>query len=67
MGLLLHLKNFVLNEVAGYLFFPLLFRPQETWQTALAGFALFRVLDIVKVFPANIVDKTMKNKWGDAG
>lgn len=56
--------NFVLDEIAGYLFVPVLYRAQENWRTALIGFVLFRVLDIVKVFPANIVDKRMKNRWG---
>ena len=57
-------KNFVLDEIAGYLFVPLLFRSTESIFTAVYGFILFRFFDIIKFFPANIVDKNMKNKWG---
>ena len=57
-------KNFVLDEVAGYLCVPLFYRATESLETALWGFVLFRALDMIKIWPANIVDKTWRNKWG---
>ena len=47
----------VIDEVAGYvaaiLFVPL------TWQTAVAAFFIFRVLDVVKPFPAGYIDANL--------
>ncbi|HVN86942.1 MAG TPA: phosphatidylglycerophosphatase A [Candidatus Binatia bacterium] len=44
----------VIDEVAGYvaatLFLPV------TWKTALAAFFIFRVLDVIKPFPAGYID-----------
>ena len=57
-------KSFALDEVAGYLLVPVLFRAESTLQTALVGFILFRVLDMIKIFPANRIDKRLKNRWG---
>ena len=42
--------HFVLDEVAGYLFVPLLFQGGNLWSTVVWGFCLFRVIDIIK-FP----------------
>jgi len=56
--------NFVLDEVAGYLLVPILFRDGELWQVCLWGFLTFRFLDIVKVPPANYFDKHGTGAWG---
>ena len=52
----------VIDEVAGYvaaiLFVPL------TWQTALAAFFIFRVLDVVKPFPAGYIDANLPGGAG---
>lgn len=51
----------VIDEVVGYLvtmaFFP------WTWGTALAGFLLFRVMDVAKPWPASAFDR-MKSGFG---
>ena len=56
--------NFVLDEVAGYLVVPILFRGGELWQVALVGFLLFRIFDIVKIPPAKQIDRDMHGSWG---
>ena len=56
--------NFVLDEVAGYLVVPILFRGGELWQVALWGFLLFRVFDIIKIPPARQIDQNMHGSWG---
>ena len=56
--------NFVLDEVAGYLVVPILFRGSELYQVALWGFLLFRVFDIVKIPPARQIDQNMHGPWG---
>jgi phosphatidylglycerophosphatase A len=58
-------RHFVLDEVAGYLFVPMLFREGELWKTALAGFVLFRIFDIFKLIPpARLVDRELHGPWG---
>lgn len=56
--------HFVLDEVAGYLVVPILFRGGELWQVALWGFLLFRVFDIIKIPPARQIDQNMHGSWG---
>jgi phosphatidylglycerophosphatase A len=56
--------NFVLDEVAGYLVVPLVVKTGPLWFIALAGFLLFRVLDIIKFPPARQIDRTMHDAWG---
>ena len=56
--------HFVLDEVAGYLLVPLLFRHGPLWQVALWGFILFRIMDIVKPFPARQIDRRMQGAAG---
>lgn len=58
--------NFVLDEVAGYLVVPILFRGGELWQVALYGFFLFRIFDIIKIPPARQIDRNMHGSWGIA-
>jgi len=52
----------VIDEVIGYLVtmtgVPL------SWGSVILGFFMFRFFDIVKVPPANIIDRHMKNGWG---
>jgi len=57
-------RHFVLDEVAGYLVVPLLFHGGEPWRIALPGYFLFRVFDIVKIPPANWIDRNIKTAWG---
>ncbi|NLJ27614.1 MAG: phosphatidylglycerophosphatase A [Deltaproteobacteria bacterium] len=57
-------SRFVLDEVAGYLVVPLLFRHGEAWQVMLWGFLLFRLFDIIKIPPARQIDRMMSGGWG---
>lgn len=58
-------KHFVLDEVAGYLFVPILFRYGSLWKVVLWAFLLFRVLDIFKLIPpARYIDQNMHGSWG---
>ncbi len=56
--------NFVLDEVAGYLLVPILFRQGQLWQVALWGFLLFRIFDIIKIPPARQIDQKVHGAWG---
>jgi phosphatidylglycerophosphatase A len=55
-------REIVIDEVAGFLvtmaFLPL------TWQTLLAGFFLFRLLDITKPTPIGILDEKIDGGFG---
>lgn len=60
-------QSFVLDEVAGYLCVALLYSlsgGSAGLKSALLGFVFFRVLDMIKIYPANVVDKTWHNRWG---
>lgn len=52
----------VWDEIAG-MFVTLLFLPVN-WVTLLAGFLLFRVFDILKPWPINVIDKRVHGGWG---
>jgi len=52
----------VIDEVVGQII-TLLARPQASWKWLLAGFVLFRVLDIVKPFPARRAEQ-LSGGWG---
>lgn len=52
----------VIDEVAGVMWAFLLVPHGIGW--AIAGFVLFRVFDIAKVWPASYFDRTMKNGLG---
>jgi phosphatidylglycerophosphatase A len=54
--------HIVVDEVAGLLI-TALFVP-FSWPNALAVFALFRVLDVVKPWPASYFDRKVKNGFG---
>jgi len=57
--------HFVLDEVAGYLFVPILFREGELWKVVLWGFILFRIFDIFKLIPpARLIDQELHGPWG---
>ncbi|MEZ4526339.1 MAG: phosphatidylglycerophosphatase A [Desulfobacterales bacterium] len=57
--------QFVLDEVAGYLFVPILFREGELWKAVLWGFVLFRIFDIFKLMPpARLIDQQLHGPWG---
>lgn len=57
-------KQFVLDEVAGYLIVPLVFPSANLWPEAVLGFVLFRAFDICKVPPARYFDRNVKGAWG---
>ncbi|MFP4032895.1 MAG: phosphatidylglycerophosphatase A [Desulfococcaceae bacterium] len=58
-------RHFVLDEVAGYLFVPLLFREGELWKVVIWGFALFRIFDLFKLIPpARLIDREVHGPWG---
>lgn len=57
-------KHFVLDEVAGYLFVPIIFTRGEFWPTIIWGFVLFRCYDIIKMPIARQIDQNMHNAWG---
>lgn len=52
----------VIDEVVGQML-TLLLQPDATWKWLLAGFALFRLLDVVKPFPARSLERA-PGGWG---
>ncbi len=52
----------VIDEVAGYLVTMALV--PWSWGTAIAGFVLFRIMDVVKPWPASFFDRRVKNGFG---
>lgn len=50
-------SQFVWDEVAGYLWTALLICGLPFWPWAPLGFVLFRVLDMIKVWPASSIDR----------
>ncbi len=55
-------KEIVIDEVVGFLI-TMTWLPM-TWQAYLAGFCLFRVLDILKPFPIGYLDKKVQGGIG---
>ena len=55
---------FVWDEVAGYLATALLVCWLPWWPFAPLGFVLFRVIDMLKVWPANVIDRRWHGPWG---
>jgi phosphatidylglycerophosphatase A len=47
----------VIDEIVGYLAATLFMEP--TWKTTLIAFFMFRLLDVVKPFPANAIDRSL--------
>lgn len=56
--------HFVLDEVAGYLFVPILFQQGKFWPVVIWGFILFRFFDIIKMPIARQIDQKLHNAWG---
>lgn len=52
----------VIDEVAGI--FVTLFLIPVSWTGIIAGFVLFRIFDILKPFPAGLIDKKVKGGTG---
>ncbi|MBF0257652.1 MAG: phosphatidylglycerophosphatase A [Desulfamplus sp.] len=57
-------SQFVLDEIIGFLCVPIFYGAHDFAGTALKGFILFRILDMIKIFPANYVDKNVKGSTG---
>jgi len=55
-------RSIVWDEVAGYLI--TMFLLPLTWQWLLAGFVLFRLVDIIKPWPINLLDKHVDGGFG---
>lgn len=52
----------VIDEVVGQMI-TFLARPEASWKSLLAGFVLFRILDVVKPFPARRAER-LPQGWG---
>jgi phosphatidylglycerophosphatase A len=57
-------SRFILDEIIGFLCVPLFYGTHDFAMTASAGFVLFRILDMIKIFPANVVDKRVPGAAG---
>jgi phosphatidylglycerophosphatase A len=55
-------SHIVIDEIAGYLVTMISFPFQ--WWYALGGFIIFRAMDIIKPYPADIIDSTTKGGVG---
>jgi len=55
-------RQIVADEWAGF-FVAMLFVPWS-WKTAVAGFFLFRLFDVLKPWPANYFDRRVQNGFG---
>ena len=55
-------KSIVIDEIIGYLSFMIFFNP--TINNIIIGFILFRIFDITKPFPINLIDRKLKNSFG---
>ncbi len=53
----------VFDELAGF-FIAMTFLPAPTWQLLGAAFFLERGLDILKIWPANVLEKRVPGGWG---
>lgn len=56
--------RFILDEIAGYLVTALFFPPEHFALCATWGFALFRILDMIKLPGARWFDKKATGAWG---
>lgn len=54
----------MLDEVAGYLIVPLLVHTGPLWTTAVLGFLVFRIFDIIKLPGARYIDRNWHGAWG---
>ena len=53
----------VFDELVGY-FIAMAFLPQVTWQVVVLGFFLERGLDVLKIWPANVLEDRAPGGWG---
>jgi len=58
-------RKLVLDELAG--FFPAVILIPWTWSWVALAFVLERALDIVKIPPANLIEKRWPGGWGVVG
>jgi phosphatidylglycerophosphatase A len=52
----------VIDEIVGYLAATLFMAP--TWENTLVAFLMFRVLDVIKPFPAGTIDRSLPGGAG---
>jgi phosphatidylglycerophosphatase A len=52
----------VIDEIVGYLAATLFMAP--TWENTLLAFLIFRVFDVVKPYPANVIDRSLPGGKG---
>ena len=57
-------KNFVLDEIVGYLCVPVFAVDFTCWWQLLASFVVFRILDAVKLPGARYIDRNIHNAHG---
>ncbi len=57
-------KNFVLDEIVGYLFVPILCIRMTEWWQPLAGFCIFRIFDAIKLPVARYIDRNIHTASG---
>lgn len=57
-------KNFVLDEIVGYLCVPVFAVDFTRWWQLLAGFVVFRILDAIKLPGARYIDRNIHNAHG---
>ncbi|MFP4475765.1 MAG: phosphatidylglycerophosphatase A [Desulfatibacillaceae bacterium] len=57
-------SRFILDEIAGYLVVPIVYWGDNLVATAVWGFVLFRLLDIIKIPPAWQIDRRRHDSWG---
>ena len=60
-------KEVVIDEFLGcfviFLFFPL-FKNENIYILMILSFIFFRIFDIIKLFPINLIDRKIKNAYG---
>jgi phosphatidylglycerophosphatase A len=57
-------KNFVMDEIVGYLCVPVFAVTFTCWWQLLAGFVVFRILDAIKLPGARYIDRNIHNAHG---
>jgi phosphatidylglycerophosphatase A len=57
-------SQFILDEIIGFLFVPVFYQKGSVSDIVIIGFVLFRVFDMIKIPPANYVDKNIKGATG---
>ncbi len=57
-------QHFVLDEVAGFLVLPIAFYGADPLYIITYGFIIFRILDAIKIPPANYIDTHLHGPFG---